>query len=82
MAIWRLRDISCEVHEGVAACEACLPTHYLKQVAQATVAEVEGVAVVMNQIEVTASGNDSPTWRGDGSRRCLGSDRILIRSTS
>ncbi|GEM_PF-967503 len=64
-----LRDISCEVREGVARLRGRLPTHYLKQVAQAIVAEVEGVVVVMNQIKVIASGKDSPIGRSDGSRR-------------
>ena len=64
-----LRDISCEVREGVARLRSRLPTHYLKQVAQAIVAEVEGVVVVMNQIKVIASGKDSPIGRSDGSRR-------------
>jgi carbon storage regulator CsrA len=64
-----LRDISCEISEGVARLRGHLPTRYLKQVAQAIVTEVEGVVVVMNQIEVIASGNDSPIGRGDGSRR-------------
>jgi carbon storage regulator len=59
-----LRDIVCEVREGVAQLRGRLPSHYLKQVAQAIVAEVGGVAVVMNQIEVTASGNGSPTGHG------------------
>ena len=54
-----LRDISCEVREGVARMQGRLPTYYLKQVAQAIVAEVEGVDAVINQIEVTASGNGS-----------------------
>ena len=63
-----LRDISCEVREGIARLRGRLPTHYVKQVAQAIVAKVEGVVVVMNQIEVTASGNDLPIGRADGSR--------------
>ena len=65
----KLRDISCEVRESVARLRGRLPTHYLKQVAQAIVAEVEGVVVVMNQIDVIASGNDSRSGRGEGSRR-------------
>lgn len=59
-----LRDISCEVREGVARMQGRLPTYYLKQVAQAIVAEVEGVDAVINQIEVTASGNGSLIERG------------------
>ena len=43
--------------------------NYLKQVAQATVAEVEGVVAVINQIEVIASRNGPPIGRDCGSRR-------------
>jgi carbon storage regulator len=64
-----LRDIACEVREGVARLRGRLPTQYLEQVAQAIVAAVEGVMGVMNQIEVNASGNDSPIRHRDGNRR-------------
>jgi osmotically-inducible protein OsmY len=64
-----LRDIACAVREGVACLQGRLPTYYLKQVAQAIVAEVDGVIVVSNQIEVLPSAQASPIGRGDGSRR-------------
>jgi osmotically-inducible protein OsmY len=50
-----LRDIPCEVRGGVARLRGRLPTYYLRQVAQAIVAEVDGVIVVSNQIEVIRS---------------------------
>jgi carbon storage regulator len=64
-----LRDIACEVRGGVARLRGRLPTQYLKQVAQAIVAEVEGVIAVSNEIEVIAPRNDSPIGRGDASGR-------------
>jgi osmotically-inducible protein OsmY len=58
-----LRDIACDVRGGVVRLRGRLPTYYLKQVAQAIVAEVDGVIAVSNQIEVIAPGQliRSPT---------------------
>ena len=64
-----LRDVACEVLGGVARLRGRLPSHYLKQVAQAIVAEVEGVIVVSNEIEVITSRDDSPIRRRDVSGR-------------
>ncbi len=50
-----LRDIDCTCHEGVVTLRGCLPTYYLKQLAQHVVADIEGVCGVLNQIEVLAS---------------------------
>ena len=47
-----LKNIGCEYHEGVLTLHGCLPTYYLKQVAQAVVAPIEGVRRVVNEIEV------------------------------
>jgi CheY-like chemotaxis protein len=49
-----LKSISCEYHYGVLLLRGCLPTYYLKQVAQAVVAGIEGVVRVDNQIQVGA----------------------------
>lgn len=49
-----LKNVSCEYQEGVLTLRGCLPTYYLKQMAQATVARVEGVEHVVNEIEVMA----------------------------
>ena len=49
-----LRDVSCNVHAGIVRLRGRLSTNYLKQVAQAVVAEVEGVRRVINLIEVVA----------------------------
>ncbi len=47
-----LRNVSCEDHEGVLVLRGCLPSYYLKQVAQEIVAHLPGVGRVDNQIEV------------------------------
>ena len=64
-----LRETSFEVRESVARLRSRLATHNLKRVAPAIVAEVRGVAVLMNQTEFIAPGNDSPSCCGDGSQR-------------
>src|SRR5437588_10080503 len=51
-----LKNISCEFHDGVLTLRGCLPSYYLKQVAQETVALVAGVEQVVNQIAVVAGG--------------------------
>ena len=49
-----LRKICCEYREGILTLRGCLPTYYLKQVAQEVVAEVEGVEKISNDIEVVS----------------------------
>ena len=54
-----LRDIGCTCREGVVTLRGCLPTYFLKQIAQLVVAEVAGVHGIFNQIEVlTSSGRN------------------------
>lgn len=50
-----LRHIACDYHDGVLTLRGCLPTYYLKQMAQSAVAPVEGVQRIENEIEVVAS---------------------------
>lgn len=50
LALW---DISCDLHEDRLRLHGRLPSHYLKQVAQAVVAGVEGVDGVVNLIQVS-----------------------------
>jgi osmotically-inducible protein OsmY len=47
-----LRDVACEVRDGIAYLDGRLRSHYLKQIAQATAAEVDGVRAVDNRIKV------------------------------
>jgi len=48
------RDIDCVYRDGVLTLHGCLPSNYLKQMAQACVADIAGVRAVANHIEVTA----------------------------
>jgi osmotically-inducible protein OsmY len=47
-----LKNISCECLNGVLILRGCVETYYLKQVAQAVVARLEGVTRINNQIQV------------------------------
>ncbi len=49
-----IRGIDCAYREGVLTLRGRLPSHYLKQVALALVADVAGVTSVNNTIEVVA----------------------------
>jgi osmotically-inducible protein OsmY len=55
-----LKNVSCDLLGGVLVLRGCLPTYYLKQIAQQAVASLEGVERVDNQIEVLCA------RRGDG----------------
>ena len=56
-----LSNISCECLNGVVVLRGCLPTYYLKQVAQEVVAHLEGVERIDNQIEVVSPA-PRPRW--------------------
>ena len=49
-----LKNVSCECRDGVLVLRGCLPSYYLKQIAQEAVAQVAGVRGVRNEIEVVA----------------------------
>ena len=49
-----LNNISCELLDGVLVLRGCLPTYYIKQIAQEAVAPLEGVERIDNQIQVVA----------------------------
>ena len=50
-----LKNISCDMLDGVLVLRGCLPTYYLKQIAQEAVAPLEGIERIDNQIQVVAS---------------------------
>jgi hypothetical protein len=50
-----LKNIGCEYHEGVLTLHGCLPSYYLKQLAQEAVARVNGIVRIDNQIAVVPS---------------------------
>ena len=47
-----LENVRCDFHEGVLTLRGCLPTYYLRQMAQAAVGPVMGIWSVVNEIEV------------------------------
>ena len=47
-------------NDGVAYLHGCLPSYYLKQLAQEIAAGVEGVRLVINKIEVTVHRREVP----------------------
>jgi hypothetical protein len=49
-----LKNVACEFRDGVLILNGCLPTYYLKQVAQEAVARLDGIARIENRIEVVA----------------------------
>jgi len=61
-----LSDVSCDARDDVIYLRGRLPSYYLKQVAQAAAAEVEGVRRVVNRIEVIAPARLAP----------IGGDRV------
>jgi BON domain len=50
-----LKNVSCEYQQGRMILHGCLPTYYLKQLAQEVVARVDGVGQIVNQISVLES---------------------------
>lgn len=52
-----LKNVSCQWLGGVLVLRGCLPSYYLKQVAQEAVASVEGVGRIDNQIQVVTPAN-------------------------
>jgi hypothetical protein len=48
-----LKTVCCDYRDGVLVLRGCLPTYYLKQVAQEVVAQqVQGLGRIDNQIQV------------------------------
>jgi len=47
-----LKNVACDCRGGVLVLRGCLPSYYLKQVAQEAVVRLEGVQAIDNQIQV------------------------------
>jgi len=63
---FELRNVSCDFSGGILTLHGRVPTYHLKQLAQASGAEVPGVVEVHNRVEVTAScafQNSNTGWR-------------------
>ncbi len=54
-----LKNVTCEWLGGVLVLRGCLPSYYLKQVAQGVVPRLDGVAAVDNQIHVVTPASRS-----------------------
>jgi hypothetical protein len=49
-----LKNLSCDYGDGVLVLRGCLPTYYLKQLAQEAVGHLKGIKRIDNHIEVVA----------------------------
>jgi osmotically-inducible protein OsmY len=61
-----LRNVSCDFSGGVLTLQGRVPTYYLKQLAQASVADVPGVVEIHNRVEVAMARelqNSRADWR-------------------
>jgi hypothetical protein len=47
-----LKNVCCDWLDGVLVLRGCLPSYYLKQIAQEAVASLDGVGRIDNQIQV------------------------------
>ena len=64
---FELRNLSCDFSGGILTLRGRVPSYHLKQLAQASVAEVPGVVEVHNRVEVVSpapSRNDGRRGRG------------------
>jgi osmotically-inducible protein OsmY len=51
---FELHDLSCDYSGGILTLRGTVPTYYLKQIAQTSVANVPGVVEVHNRVEVAS----------------------------
>lgn len=45
-------QVRCDYEDGVLTLRGCLPSYYLKQIAQNMVAGIKGVEEIVNEVEV------------------------------
>ena len=64
-AYLELRRVECRLHEGILTLAGNVSSHYLRQVAQATVQRVHGVEAIDNQLTVGSWETDYDRWGGD-----------------
>jgi hypothetical protein len=61
---FELRDVSCEFSGGILTLRGRVPSYHLKQLAQASIADVPGVVEVNNRVEVvTPRVSQNLGWR-------------------
>ena len=54
-----LKNVCCDWLDGVLVLRGCLPSYYLKQIAQEAVAALEGIECIDNQIQVVTPASPS-----------------------
>jgi hypothetical protein len=54
-----LKNVTCDYRDGVLVLRGCLPSYYLKQIAQEVVGRLKGVDAIDNQIQVMTSASRS-----------------------
>jgi osmotically-inducible protein OsmY len=47
-----IRNLSCEGNQGVVVLRGQVPTYYEKQLAQETVAQIDGTMQIINEVDV------------------------------
>jgi osmotically-inducible protein OsmY len=57
-----LKNVSCDYHDGVLTLRGCLPSYFLKQMAQTAVARLDGVRQVVNEIVVVTATSHRQVW--------------------
>jgi hypothetical protein len=61
---FELREVCCDFSGGILTLRGRVPSYHLKQMAQASVAEVPGVVEVNNRLEVVMPrSSQNPDWR-------------------
>ena len=61
---FELRNVSCEFSGGILTLQGRVPSYHMKQLAQASVADVPGVVEVHNRVEVvTPRPSQNTSWR-------------------
>jgi osmotically-inducible protein OsmY len=50
-----LKNVSCELDQGVLTLRGCVPSYYLREMAHETVERLDGVRSVVNEIEVIST---------------------------
>ena len=53
-----VRDVACDYNDGVLVLHGQVPTFFQKQLAQEAVLHLEGIAKVVNEVEVVGSQTD------------------------
>jgi osmotically-inducible protein OsmY len=64
-AYLELRRVECRVQEGILTLAGNVSSHYLRQVAQASVQRLQGVQAIDNQLTVGSWETDNDRWGGD-----------------